>query len=258
MKPSKRALLTTTVLLAVSTTTALAAEVQARLDWARRVALGVPVSGVITEVSVRPGEVVQQGQMLLKLDQRGFAARLAAAKAKVDGMTHAHGEAQRELERAEELYERMLLSDHELVEARVAFGNADAAFRSAQAELAEAQMDLEYSEIRAPYTGVVIARRAEAGQTVAAELQSVALIDLAESGRMVAEARVGLGQVEKVQLGDKVAVKVGAKRYEGTIAGVGAEPVAEGKEGALYSVRVAFDTGGQLFRPGQAARITLP
>ena len=257
MRHFKRVLLTAAILLTADAA-AWAAEVNGRLEWAQRVVLGVPVSGVISEVSVQPGDRVEAGSALLKLDARGFQARVLAAKAKVEGLRPAHDEAQRELERAEELYERMLMSDHELMEAKIAFGRADAEFRRAEAELVDAEMALQYSEIRAPFPAVVLLRHGQVGQTVANQLQSVALLELAEAGRMAAQAQVGYAQVTRLKKGAKVAVSTGGKRYDGVVESLGAEPAAQGKEGPLYSVRVVFETNGRLLRAGQPAKLDLP
>lgn len=254
---SKRALLATALLLAIDVS-AWAGEVSGHLAWARRVSLSVPVSGVVSEVAARPGERVAAGASLLKLDARGYSARATAAKARVEGLRDAHEEAQRELDRAQELYERMLLSDHEMVEAKIAFGKADSDFRAAEAAQVQAEMALQYSEIRAPFDAWVVARHAEVGQTVAVELQSVPLVELAEAGRMAVNARVNAAQLAKLALGDKVSVKAAGQTFAGAVSALGTEPVSETKEGVLYTLQVMFDSGKRLLRPGQPATVILP
>ena len=59
-----------------------AAEVTGVLDWLRRVELGTPVSGVVAEVLVRPGDRVERDQVLLRLQAPRFEAELARADRK--------------------------------------------------------------------------------------------------------------------------------------------------------------------------------
>lgn len=237
---------------------ASADEVDARLDWVRRVALGTAVSGVIAEVSVRPGQSVTAGQSLVKLDASVFSARTEAAKAKVAALTPAHDEARKERERAQELYERMLLSDHELAEAAIKFGRADAEYKHARAELAQVEQDLKSSDIRAPFDGIVLSCAAEVGATVVSALSPAPLVELAESGRMVAVTWVDANQLARLTLGDKAHVTSGGRAYAGVVYALAAEPKPGLKDKLAYEVRVAFDTASARPPAGLAAKINLP
>lgn len=231
-----------------------AAEVEAQLDWVRRVELGTLVSGVVTESEAVPGERVAAGKVLLRLDQRGFRARLEEARAKAAGMTLALSEAKRELERAQELYDRTVLSDHELVEAKIAFSTAEQAARSAEAGLAQAELDLQYSEIRAPFDAVVIKRNAQVGQVVATQFQALPLVVVAEAGRMAAHTEVDAETAARLVAGSPVKVRVGGTQYAGELRSVGLEAMRQGG-GLRYDAVVIFETKTQILRAGQSARV---
>lgn len=238
---------------------AAAEDVVATLQWARRVELTTPVSGKIAEVLAQPNEHVRKNQSLLRLDARGFQAQVDQAKAGLDKAKPAREEAQRELDRAHELYDRTVLSNHELELARIAFARADAEYRSAQAALKQAQLDLEYSVIRAPFDGIVVQRNAEAGQTVVAQLQPPVLLVLAEAGRMVVRMDVSRAQLTKLSVGQTLPVTVEGKKYEGVVTGIALEPNPEAIGEPVYPVDVQFtpERMGQ-YRPGQQATVTLP
>lgn len=246
-------------LLSVITLPAWAEDVPAALQWVRRVELTTPVSGTITEVLVKPTDQVRKGQPLLRLDARGFQSRVEQARAALDRAKPARDEAERELERARELYDRTVLSNHELELARIAFARADAEYRAAQAGLDQAKLDLEYSAIRAPFDGIVVQRSAEAGQIVAAHLQPPVLLVLAEAGRMVVRADVNRAQLGKLTVGQTLPVTVDGKRYEGIVAGIALEPNPEAIGEPVYPVDVQFapEQMGR-YRPGQQATVTLP
>ncbi|WP_419591475.1 biotin/lipoyl-binding protein, partial [Thiolapillus sp.] len=92
-----------TMLLLLSMMQVMAAqEYSVNLKPGRQLTLGTLVSGVVREVKVQPGQVVAQGDVLLKLDQREFRAQLNRAKALVARANSLFEEAKREEERAEE------------------------------------------------------------------------------------------------------------------------------------------------------------
>ena len=105
-------LLVTGVLLLPALTTA--AQWEAQLQWVRTVSLSTPVSGVIATVSVDRGDRVSADQVLLQLEDSRQQAELAATEARLKQAENNREEAQRELERTQELYDRTLLSDHDL------------------------------------------------------------------------------------------------------------------------------------------------
>jgi len=236
-----------------------AQDLAATLEWARRVELGTQVSGTIHQVSVNTGDRVKRGQVLVKLDARGFAAEVARTSAELARFEKALEEATRELDRAKELYERTVLSDHELQLAEIGHVEADANYRGAQAALTQAELDLHYSAIRAPFDGVTVRRDAELGQTVVSRLQAAPLVVVAETGRMVARALVSLDEVAGVTGGQALEVSVAGERYRGTVRHLGLEPAAQEGGAARYLLDVLFEYPPErILRAGQKAVVHLP
>jgi multidrug efflux system membrane fusion protein len=236
-----------------------AAEVTGSLQWLRRVDLSTPVSGLVSHVAASSGDEVQKGQLLLNLDPRGFNALVKKAAARVQTGEEARDEAKRELERTTEMYERTLLSDHELQLAKIAYSNAEAELQAAQAEHALARLDLEYSRVSAPFDGVVLDRSAEVGQTVVTRLQSVPLLTLVETGRMLARIELGEQELATLRKGMEVQVRAGGKTFPGTLQRVGMEPVSAAGGVAKYEADVLFQyPRNDLLRAGQSAVVVLP
>ena len=128
--------------------------------------LGLPISGVIAKVKVKVGQTVKKGDLLLSLDSRALAAKIAAAQSQYRLTSILLEEAQREDERAEELYERTVLSEHDRVEAKIVLRRAQAAHKNSQAELVKSKMNLQYSRLVAPFDGSVEKLFAYEGQAV--------------------------------------------------------------------------------------------
>lgn len=236
-----------------------AAEVVGSLQWVRRVELSTPVSGIISSVAVLNGDEVRKGQVLVTLDQRGFRAAVQKAEALVLKRSEARDEAKRELERATEMYERTLLSDHELQVSKIAHASAESDYQVAEAERTQARLDLEYSRVTAPFDGVVLQRSAEVGQTVVSRLQSVTLVSLAEIGRMLARIEVGEQELAQLKRGQELAVRVGNNNYRGVVQRLGMEPVIAAGGIAKYEADVLFDyPSNERLRAGQSVTVVLP
>lgn len=236
---------------------AQAAEVAATVDWVRRVELGTPVSGVVAEVHAAPGDRVAKGAPLVALDPRPLEAALAAAEARRSKAVPARAEAERELERTRELYDRTLLSTHDLQLAEIAFAQADAELQAARAAVQQAELDLEYSMVRAPFAGVVLARPAEPGQSVVNRLESRPLVVLAEAERLLARAAVTAEVADGLEAGQELGVTVDGATVPGTVRQVGLEPVAPDAEPPRYALEVVFEPPRTL-RRGRSVGLVLP
>ena len=231
-----------------------AAELNARVDWQQPVTLSTPVSGVIEMIDAEPGQAVSSGQVLLRLDPRPFRLKVDKAQARLKGLESVLAEAKREYERAEELYDRTVLSDHELQLANNAFVSAEADYLTAKAELGEARLQLEYSEVRAPFKGVVLTRHVAVGETVVSQMQAVPLITLADSEHLLARFTLSADQAGSVSLGQRVQVVLPGGPLEGRVRAIDAEAQGSGR-----SVAVSFmPPAGEPVAVGQRVTVILP
>lgn len=243
-------------LIMLTPMTGWAAEYDAVLDWNRKAKLSTPVSGVVAKVNVHPGDRVMEGDVLLQLDNGVIKANVEKAKADVQHYERLYQEAERELERHQELYDRTVLSDHELELAHIAFDKATAQLKTAKAELAKAEFDLRYSEIKAPFNGIVILRQVNEGETIVSSDTPPLLVEVAEADVMIARFQVTGGQLGGFKNGKKATVSVGGRQYAGEVSAVGFEPVS--KSGNKYLINVRFNTKGKLLRAGRSAKVNIP
>jgi RND family efflux transporter MFP subunit len=147
--------------------------------WAAdRVELTTRVSGVVEEVLVRPGQRVAKGAVLARLDRTVLQARVDEATAEQARTDAEEDDAQREFERAEELYNRTVSSTSELEAATLRHARAKAALAAADARLAIAKKNLADAELKAPFAGVVASVPGLPGTVVTAECQPRPLVVL--------------------------------------------------------------------------------
>lgn len=245
-----------TSLLSISTAHAL--EVPATLHWSKRVELGTPVSGMIKSVLANTGDKVSKGDSLVKLDDRHYAAALSKAQAQVKDLNEKSKEAKRQLDRALELYERTVLSDHDLQTTKNAKLTVESEYATAKAELVTAKLNLEYTDIRAPFDAFVLKRNVEEGQTIVSQLRPEMLVVIAASGEMIARGYIAPGDLNGLQRDRPATVVIAGVDYNGKIKQVGLEPVKIDKQGIYYEIDIVFNTGERILRAGQQVTIQLP
>ena len=255
-----------------------------------QVDVGSEVSGKIDRVYVDVNDRVARGQILAQIntdvidDQiRQSQANLDAARAQVAQAQASLNVDTAQLARLQEVYR---LSDGkvpsrtelEAAEANVARGRAAAS--SAQANVASAQAQLSTSVtqrnravIRSPVAGVVLARRVEPGQTVAASFNTPTLFVLAEDlsamQLRVAIDEADVGQVEPGQRATFVVDAYPARRFPARVTRIdlGSNTVANATQGqpaqgqqnqvVSYEARLSLANPDGLLRPGMTATATI-
>lgn len=238
-----------------------AASYDCRLDYSRSLVLSTPVSGQVKEVKVAVGDHVQKGQLLVSLDSRPFQAKVQQSRARVVAAREQQEEAQREMQRAEELFDRTVLSIHEKKLVEIELTKAKAALQSAQAEQQLAQVDLEYSQVRAPFAGKIVALDAQPGQTVISRLQATPLVTLAQARPMAAQCQVPVDQLQSLEPGVNAKVRVGGESYNGKIARIESIDSGNGSGSGTARMRVVAefepDASHRLW-VGQSAQVEWP
>jgi RND family efflux transporter MFP subunit len=145
--------------------------------WAAdAVELTTRVSGVVETVLVKPGQRVKKGAVLLRLDLTVLQARLDEAAAENARAQADEADAKRELERAQELFDRTVSSATEFEAAALRHARTQAALSAAQARRVIAQKNLQDAELKAPFDGVVSAVPGGPGTVVAADCQPRPLV----------------------------------------------------------------------------------
>jgi len=249
----KSAVKTALVLGAMLTPALATAAWDAVVDWAQQTELSTATSGVVASVSVRAGQRVEKGALLLQLEQRALRTAVEQGKAEQEYASLLRDEAARELERAEELYARTLLADHDLNVAKIDYAKANAAYQRSRAQYQEALQALRHSELRAPFDARVLARKVEPSQTVVSQLRAEPLLIIAAADKRVARFAVSASELEGMTAGKRVSVELDGKRHQGVVQSLSLLPSDSGE----YLVEVEFETA-QAAMPGSRATVTLP
>ncbi len=198
------------------------------LQPTRSVNIGSELSGTVRRVLVDVNDQVKKGQVLVELDTTKLdsqvlrsRASVASSQAKLAQAVATTKEARAALARLEEvarLSGGKVPSAAELDAGRAAYdraqadeASAGASVQDARAALATDETNVTKASIRSPIDGVVLSRAVEPGNAVAASLQAVTLLTLAEDlTRLRLEVNVDEADVGSVQPGQQASFTVSA------------------------------------------------
>jgi len=230
-------------------------------------------SGIVESVLVEENDPVSKGQVLAVLDTSKLRDQitvsqgaLAAAEANLRLAEATQAEQQQTFDRRQALFVRSggdypAVADVDaarasLRRATAAREAAAAAIQQARASLNTGRTNLQKATVRSPVGGVVLLRKAEPGQTVAASLQAPVLFTLAEDmRRMELHVDIDEADVGNARIGQAATFTVDAfpgKAFPATVRRV--DYGSQTKDGVVtYTGVLAVDNSALLLRPGMTA-----
>jgi membrane fusion protein (multidrug efflux system) len=209
--------------------------------------------GRVDSISVRAGDYVEAGQVLVRLEQAELEARVGQAEEGVRSVRARLTEARQNLARAEELRERQLIAQADLDAAQANALALEADLAAAQQSLSEAKTALSYTEIRSPLAGRIVDRFAEPGDTVSPGQKILSLYN-PFSLRIEAWVRESLALT--LEEGQSLAVEIPAlgRRVEARI-----EEIVPAADPGSRAFRIkAILPGEPGLLPGMYARLQVP
>lgn len=220
--------------------------------------VGTQVSGTVAKLYADFNDRVETGQILAELDPALLRAQLQQSKANHISAQTALRIAESKLKRHRALQQQGFISPEalEIVEHEVATARSQTAVSKAQVD--RDQANLNYSVIRSPISGVVIARDVDIGQTVAANFQTPTLFQIAKDLRQmqinisVAEADIGL-----LHIGQSIHFTVDAfqnRKFTGTVKQVRLNPTIQ-ENVVTYNVVAMVNNDDGALLPGMTANI---
>lgn len=122
-------------------------------------------SGRIVEVFYDVDDFVEKGALLIRFEDTTQKAGLEKAKAGLVEAQVRYSEAKVEFERVKGIYEQKLVSKSQYDQAEAGFKAARAKLNASRAAKDEAQIRYDYTQVFAPYSGIVTERHVEVGET---------------------------------------------------------------------------------------------
>ncbi len=214
-----------------------------------RVSISSRLSGYIRELTVREGDQVQAGQILVRVDPVDAKQALIQAKADL-------ADAEADLKRYKELFKSGAVSKQQLSKIKLRY-------TVAKSQVEQARNQLSYAEVRSPVAGVVVEKRMSQGDLTA---PGMPILTIEDPHSLLVETYVSEGFISKIHENDKVDVTIPSlhKTFTGTVRQVvqAADPVSH-----QFLVKVALKDTGDIhpgmfaqagFRVGERQAILVP
>src|SRR5437879_331196 len=253
------------------------------------VQVGSQVSGTIAKLFVDFNSRVHKGDIVALIDpallkgavQQASAdlenakANLVAARANLEKAKAGLVQTKADYDRTVGLTKSGILSQQQLDLAKANYDSANAAVGGAaanvtqadaqvsqkQAALAVAQTNLNYTVIRSPIDGTVVARNVDVGQTVAASLQAPTIFTIAQDlTKMLVYAKTDESDVGNIKVGKPVTFKVDAfpkETFRGVVSQVRMNATTV-QNVVTYDTIIEFANPDLKLFPGMTAYVTIP
>jgi membrane fusion protein, multidrug efflux system len=158
----------------VSTTYMLEGLVEAEL----KTTISAQTSGIVKKIHFDVNDFVAKDKVVVEIDDNQQQASLKQAQAAEKEAVAKLQEAQSEFNRVSEVYKKNVVSKSVFDTASAALKTAKARLESSQAATSKAQEQLDYTLVRAPYSGILTGRMVEPGETVNVGQQLVSGVSL--------------------------------------------------------------------------------
>ncbi len=253
------------------------------------VQVGSQVSGTIAKLNADFNSRVHKGDVVALIDPALFkgallqaTADLKNAKANLEAARANLGKAKAALVQTKADYDRAVgltkdgvMSQQQLDLAKSNYDAANASVDAAaanitqaesqisqkEAAVAVAQTNLDYTVIRSPIDGTVVARNVDVGQTVAASLQAPTIFTIAQDlTKMWVYAKTDESDVDNIKVGKAVTFKVDAlpkQTFQGIVSQVRMNPTTV-QSVVTYDTIIEFANPELKLFPGMTAYVTIP
>src|SRR5213593_2021877 len=231
---------------------------------------------IAAKITARVNEMhVEAGQVLARLDDSDARARLASASADRDATAATVVDlrvnlenAQRELRRVEELWDRKLVAEQARDQARMAVDSLRARITvareqvgAAEARVKVAQQDLDNCTVRAPFGGIVVSKDAQRGEMVSpvsagGGFTRTGIATIVDMGSLEIEVDVNESYIARVSAGQPLTAALDAYPDWQIPAKVRTVIPTADRQKATVKVRAAFDRLDPRILPDMGVKVT--
>jgi membrane fusion protein (multidrug efflux system) len=177
-----------------------------------RADLRAEVSAMVVKVHKENGEPVRKGDLLVTLDSNVLRDNLNSAEESLRAAAQSLDGAERQYQRIKSLQAQGMVSMQGLEESEVKRNAAQSEHVASKARVAAAKQQLDRTEVRAPFNGVVSARKASAGDTAQIGKELIQVID---PSSMRFEGQVSADQMGVLKVGQRVSFRINGVAQSG-------------------------------------------
>src|SRR5688572_27169326 len=229
----------------------------------RKAVVSAKIQGRLADLRVEEGDRVREGELIARLESSDYQAQVQRAQALLQRAEADLAENERLLRQANDLARQQIVSRDQVDVAESRVRVAQAAMAQARAEIGYAQAQMQNTRILAPFTGTVVKKMAEVGESVAPippgvnlSTSSGAIVALADLDTLEVEADVSESNVARLGPEQPAEVTVEAfpdRRYRAVLRQV--IPTAD-RTKATVQVKVTITDKDLDLKPEMSAKVT--
>ena len=240
----------------------------------RKAAIASKATGRLEWLGVAEGSTVKEGEVIARLDNRDVVAQaqsaeaaVRAARAALEGAKAEERDATTQLKRNEELVAKGFVSQASLDAVKMradravaGVANAQASIAVAQANERNAQVAVDYTQIRAPFDGVIVSKAANVGDMVtpfsSATDSKGAVVSMVDMSTLEVEADVSESSLAKIRVAQPCEITLDALpdvRFRGRVSRM--VPTVD-RAKATVVTKVRFDAIDPRILPDMSAKVS--
>lgn len=216
--------------------------------------LSTRMMGYVNNVYVNVGDTVKKGQLLVSINNSDLQAKKAQVNAGITEATAAFNNAEKDYKRFQSLFAENSASQKELDDITAHYEMAKARLEAANQMKNEINAQFAYSNITAPFNGVVTSKTIDEGDMAN---PGMPLISIEQPGRFEVMAMVPETEISAISKGSQVDVLV--KSINQTLKGEVAEVSTSSKNtGGQYLVKIDLDATEANILSGMFTTVQFP
>ena len=198
--------------------------------------------GFVTDITVKTGQKVSQGQLLARISSNDLAAKKAQAEAGIAQANAGYNNARKDYERFEALFAQKSASQKELDDMSTRMEMAKAGLEAAKQMRNEVMAQFSYSNITAPFSGVITGTFMKKG-----DMANPGMPIISMEGASKLQAVVMVSESEILNIKNGIQADVTIKSTQKTIKGRVAEMSSSAQNtGGQYIVKINLDEPAQI------------
>ncbi len=217
--------------------------------------ISTKIMGYITKMNVKVGDNVSKGQLLATINSDDIVAKKAQTDAMVSEADAAFKNAQKDLDRFNNLYKQQSASAKELDNINLQYNSAKSRVEAAKQMRNEVNTLFSYTNLTAPFSGIITQKNAEAGSIAN---PGMPILTIEQSGSYQVSVSVPENAISQIHQNDEALINISSvnKTMKGKVIQINESSQYTGGQ---YIVKIGIaDADKKGLYAGMYANVSIP
>lgn len=228
--------------------------VSGQIESAQSASISTRVMGYITNIKVKVGDHVQKGQLLATINSEDIIAKRSQADAMLNSAKASLASAEKDYKRFSNLFKQKSATAKELDNVTLQYESSKAAVQAASQMRAETNSMLAYTNLIAPFSGVVSQKLADAGSMAN---PGMPILVLEQGSNLRVSAVIPETEIHRIKINATANISIASanKTFYGTVTEISPSSMATGGQ-FLVKLSLPQDAQKEL-NAGQYANVSI-